>query len=352
MRFITPIAVYLLAFAALIVGGSVLWVGFSFEQFKRLDATADGDCTPVVGIHGAADLEAVPDTGMVYISSFDRRGDAARGAILKFDTDDPLDSASWRDRTRGVPTLLEPMGIDLYTARLPNGEMLERLFVVNTAGPEVLLYDVQPDGDLALLERFQDLRLVSPNDVVATGPRTFYVTNDTASGRGSLRGKLDFLFGLKTGEVLHFDGERWADVASGLAFPNGLALSADGRTLYLAEMRAKKLHIFTRDPDTEILGRSTSRTLASFPNNLSVSTGGEVLIGMAPQPLALMAYGEGLRDRAPSQVVSLDEEGGDTATLFQDAGEVLSAATIGVRLRDRLLIGSRAADRILMCDAA
>lgn len=348
MRFLIPF-VYLIALVVIGTAIAVGWVGFSFNQFKTVEAEGDLDCERVVGVFGASDIEPVPATAMAYLSSHDRRGEAERGAILRFDTDNPLDSGSWRDRTGGQPVVFQPMGIDLYSERLPDGRFLQRLFVVNVAGPEVLLYDIDAAGDLVMREVFSDPRLKSPNDVVATGPRSFYVSNDTAAGRKTLRGKIDFLLGLQTGQVLHFDGNSWSDVASGLAFPNGLALSENGDTLYVAEMRARRLRTFNRNVNTDSLQASEMIKLDSFPDNLSLDAKGDLLIGAVPQPLSFSAYGEGLKEVAASQVLRVNAMG-DVETVFQDPGDELSASTVAVKLRNRLLIGSRAADRFLMCN--
>lgn len=348
MRFLLPF-VYLLAIVAFIVAGTVAWVGYSFRQFETVETVGALDCMPVVGVHGAADIEPVPDTAIAYLSSLDRRGDAERGMILRFDTDNPLDSASWKDRTGGQPVVFQPMGIDYYASTLPDGRTLQRLFVVNVAGPEVLLYDIDAAGDLIMREVFRDPRLTSPNDVVATGPRSFYVSNDTAAGSKSLRGKVDFLLGLRTGDVLHYDGNSWSEVVDGLAFPNGLALTEDGETLYIAEMRAKKLLTYERNPETDAISRDDALRLQAFPDNVSVDASGRVLIGAMPQPLSVTAYDEGLRDTAASSLLEVHSDG-IVETVFQDPGEVLSAATVGVRTGNKLLIGSRAADRFLMCN--
>ncbi|MEM9987986.1 MAG: SMP-30/gluconolactonase/LRE family protein, partial [Pseudomonadota bacterium] len=278
-----------------------------------------------------------------------RRGGARRGMILRFDTANPLDDTSWKDRTRGEPILFEPVGIDLFQATLRGGQVLTRLFVVNIAGPEILLFDVDANGDLSLIEKFKDPRLLSPNDIVATGPRSFYVTNDTASGRKTWRGKLDFLLGLKTGQIFHYDGTAWADVAAGLAFPNGLALSEDGQTLYLAEMRAKTITTYDRDPRTDVISSQKGVKLASFPNNLSIDQNGHLMVGMVPQPFSFTAYTEGLQEKAASQIIRIEEDETIT-TLFQDPGDVLSAATVGVQINNHILIGSKAANRFLMCE--
>lgn len=351
MRLLAP-AMFTLAIGTLAGAAAIGWAGYTFGQFDEVTAggTLDvADCTPVVGIAGAGDIEPVPGTKAAYLAAYDRRGAAERGEIILFDTENPLDDMSWRDRTGGKPALFVPSGLDLFESVLPDGRALRRLFVVNVAGPEVVLFDVAENGDLTIAERFTDAALTSPNDVVATGPRSFYVTNDTAAGRVTVRGKADFLLGLKTGSVLAFDGKQWRAAADGLAFPNGLALSEDGETLHVAEMRAKQLIEFARDPGTDQISAREATSLPAFPNNLSLD-GGAVLVGTLPQPMETSAYGEGLRDTAPSEVLRVQADG-VIEVLLRDPGEVLPGVTMATRLGDLLLIGTRAADAFLMCES-
>ncbi|MGV6819336.1 MAG: SMP-30/gluconolactonase/LRE family protein [Parvularcula sp.] len=349
MRLLTPF-VYLIGIGAVIAIGLIGWTGLSFRQFENVEPGGSlTACTPVIGIDGASDIVRVPETQFVFISSFDRRGRAERGEILRFNIEDPLDDRSWRDRTGGQPALLEPAGLDIYHAPLPDGRWLTRLFVVNRAGPEILLYDIDAAGDLVLRERFSDPRLTSPNDVVATGPRSFYVTNETAAPTHSWKRRIDFFLGLKTGQILEFDGSSWADVVDGLSFPNGLALSPDGRRLVLAEMRSQHLKAFDRNPRTDILEQAQTIPLEGFPDNMSFDPDGHLVVASVPQPLTFTAYGKGLNDLAPSVVLRVAPSG-LVETLFSDPGERLSAATVGVAVDDKLLIGSYAADRFLMCD--
>jgi arylesterase/paraoxonase len=349
MRILTPVVV-LLAVAALFAAAGIGWAGFTFKQFDEIVPVEGPSCTPVVGIAGAGDIEPFPGTASAFLSAYDRRGGAARGQIILFDTDNPLDADSWRDRTGGVPAAFIPSGIDLYETVLAEGRMLRRLFVVNLAGPEIVLFDVAENGSLAVVERFSDPRLVSPNDVVALGPRSFYASNDTAAGRKTLRGKLDFLLGLRTGSIYHYDGNSWSESIGGLAFPNGLALSPARDALYVAEMRTRSLLEFARDPLTDTLRKKRTLPLSSFPNNLSVGEDGAVLIGSLPQPLATSAYGEGLQEIAASEVLRVLPDGGGIETVLREDGSTLSAVSVAVQAGERILVGSRAADRFLMCE--
>lgn len=348
MRLFMPM-VFLVAAGTLAVAVGTIWLGYVFHQFEEFPDETAIACTPVVGITGASDVAPVPDRNVAFLSVLDQRGEEPRGSIVRFDIDDPLDDGSWRDRTGGLPRAFEPGGIDLWQERLPSGLLSHRLFVVNHAGPEVVVFDVSPQGDLTVAQRFTDPRMTSPNDVVATGPSSFYVTNDTASGRASWRGKADFLLGLPTGAIFHYDGNSWSVVADGLQFPNGLTLNKDGDMLFVAEMRAEAIRRYARDPATDQLEMEERIQLPSFPNNLSVDDQDRILIGAVPQPFAYKAFTERLRDMAPSQVIRLSD--GEVETIFQDTGRELSAATVASQVGNRTLIGSAADDKFLMCQA-
>ncbi|NNU16597.1 hypothetical protein HK107_09720 [Parvularcula sp. ZS-1/3] len=350
MRLFMPM-VFLVAAGTLAVAVGTIWLGYVFHQFEEFPSESEVACTPVVGITGASDVAAIPNRNIAFLSVYDQRGKSERGELIRFDLDNPLDDTSWQDRTGGRPRAFEPGGIDLWEERLPSGLLSHRLFVVNRAGPEVLVFDVdEATGDLSLAERFSDPRLVSPNDVIATGPSSFYVTNDTASGRQSVRGKADFLLGLPTGQIFHYDGNSWSVEADGLRFPNGIALSPDGSDLFVAEMRAEAIRKYARDPATDQLEPTSRIALRSFPNNLSVDESGRLLIGAVPQPFAYKAFTESLRDSAPSQVLRVD--GDQVETIYQNTGRDLSAATVASRVGNRTLIGTAADDKFLMCRAS
>ncbi|MEO1042405.1 MAG: SMP-30/gluconolactonase/LRE family protein [Pseudomonadota bacterium] len=347
MRLFLPMVI-LVAAGTLALAVTTIWLGFVFHQFDEIADENNLQCKPVFGITGASDIEAVPGENVAYLSVYDERGGAERGGIVRFDLDNPLDDSSWRDRTNGRPGVFRPAGITLFEERLPTGVLSRHLFVVNKDGPSILIFSVDENGDLMLIERLTDPRLLSPNDVVATGPRSFYVTNDTAAGRQSIKGKIDFLLGLRTGQIFHFDGDDWSIVADNLNFPNGIALSPNGDTVYLAEMRAEAIRQFERDPATGKLESDGRIPLGSFPNNLSIDNEGGLLIGSVPQPFEYKAFTEALRDSAPSQVLRVD--GGEARVLYQEAGRILSGATVATAVGATTLIGTGADDLFLMCE--
>ncbi len=349
-------AVMLLRLGALIgvlaiAAGVGLFQLHSFNHFERIADFAAGACQPVTGVPGAEDIQIDRGTRRAFVSSFDRRASGedgpARGAIFSVNLDDPLDNTGWSDRTGGAPEAFEPVGLHLYV-----GEEGRRLFVVNAAAKSVELFDVSGDGDLRHLETFEERRLTSPNDVVAVGPRAFYVTNDLEPGRDSLLGTAHFFARAASGALFYFNGTAWRVAADGLRFANGVNISPDGRRLYVAETAGAAMRTYDRAPDTGALSLAGSVALDVAPDNINIDEGGALWIAGMPKPLRYLAHRRNADALAPSKVLRMvDPLGGPEGreAVFVDSGALLSAASAAARLGDTLLIGGPLANRYLRC---
>ncbi len=347
MRFSLLAGAALLLFA--LAGGTVAYTLFSFNHFKSVEDRFDGVCSPVAGVAGPEDIEATPSLGRAFVSSLDRRaGSLARGSILAVLIDDPLDSENWRDRTAGKPEKFRPLGLNYYE----DGDV-RRLFVVNEAAKSVEIFDVGPTGDLSHLETVLERRLTSPNDVIAVGPRSFYVTNDVEPGRASLIGKLQFLSRAASGKIYFFDGVAMRVASEGLRFANGIAMNARGTRLYAAETAGQALRIYDRDPISGALTLAKIESLPAAPDNLNVAWDGSVWIGAQPKPLSIPLVERDSTARAPSLVIRyVDQEGVATpmTEVFSNKGDAISTASVAAISGSRLLIGSLLDDKYLICD--
>ncbi|GJL93500.1 MAG: hypothetical protein DHS20C04_31590 [Hyphococcus sp.] len=334
---------FLLAILVVLAGAVGLRLQ-AFNQFSEIKPVALAACAPVRGIAGPEDIEVDQAHGRAFISSLDRRTEGARGAIHVFDVSDPLSEAGFRDRTQGVPAAFRPFGLDYYE----DGEV-RRLFVVNEAGPSVEVYDVAENGDLSHLETFAERRLNSPNNIVAVGPRQFYVSNDVRPGRNAAVADLHFLMQSGSGDIFYVDGAVWRVAAEGLRFANGLALSPDGSKLYAAETSGNALKVFDRDAASGALTLDKTVRLKASPDNINVDPAGAVWIGALPKPLATPRLLRDVNAIAPSEVIRLDPDGAVT-TIYRDDGKQQSASTVAAPVKNKLLIGALYAEQFLFCD--
>ncbi len=346
MRFSLLAGALALLFA--FVGGAVYLTLDSFNHFQEIEDRFAGTCTPVTGVAGPEDIEA-SSPERAFVSSLDRRaGPDARGAIFSVRVDDPLDSENWRDRTAGIPEKFRPLGLNYFV----EGDV-RRLFVVNDATKAVEIYSVAETGDLTHLESISEKRVTSPNDVVAVGPRAFYVSNDVEAGRASLIGKAQFLLRAGAGKILYFDGVSMRAAAEGLRFANGLAINAQGTRLYAAETSGQALRIYDRDLATGVLALRRIESLPASPDNLNVAWDGAVWIGAQPKPLQTPLVERDRTQSSPSLVIRFDDKDGVASPMtevFSDRGDAISTATVAALSGRRLLIGALLDDKYLVCD--
>jgi sugar lactone lactonase YvrE len=135
-------------------------------------------------------------------------------------------------------------GAGWATGWLPDGRML-------ITGAELIR--VEPDGSRV---RHADLRPISPygwSEMTVDGRGNVYVNSlnfdfakfDELLGSGEAPGKI---------ALITPDGEA-REVADGLAFPNGMVVTPDNRTLIVAESFARRLTAFDIDPDGDLSNR-------------------------------------------------------------------------------------------------
>jgi len=328
-----------------VLGGASLYSALrSFHHFDNIEHAFAGHCKPVSGIVGPEDIKIDAVAGRAFISSLDRRNAGARGEIYIFDLADPLGAGGWRDRTGGTPVNFKPLGIDYF-----NDGDVRRLFVVNEANSSVEVFDIKDDGGLLHLETFTERRLTSPNSVAAVGPRSFYVTNDVKPGRNTRMGGIQFLTRAASGQVFYTDGTVWRIAAEGLRFANGIGVSPDGGSVYVAETSGGAIRFYDRNPANGALRETEMIKLGAAPGNISVDETGALWVGAMPKPLMAPRHGADPDTLAPSQVIRIIP-GGAPETIYRDDGAEVSASSAAARLGSKLLIGALYGKKFLICD--
>ena len=340
---VRKLLIRLVVVLVVLVGVFALWVLVRSGQLRSLEPMAIGDCTMVEGAPGAEDLVVDRGQGVAFVSSLDRRalaaGEVVDGRILAYD----LGSRELTDVTPAELTGFRPHGLSLYQA---DGEAL--LFVVNhppaaAGGVEHAVEILRFDGErFQLVESVTGDPLVSPNDVVAVGPRSFYVTNDHGAAAGWRRFAEDAL-GLARGSVVYFDGETMTRVADRIPYANGIAASRYGREIYVAGTTHGILYIYARDLETGALGEAFEMPLGTGLDNIEVDRHGMLWIAAHPKLLSLFRHRFDAEALSPSQVLWVDtDQSADPPVrpVYLNLGDELSGSTVAVPFGSRLLIGS------------
>jgi arylesterase/paraoxonase len=236
---------------------------------------------------------------------------------------------------------LHPHGISLFIDQAG----LRHLFVINhpedrASGDEVIeLYVETTPGVFAHQESFASPLITRANDLVAVGPRQFYVAQD-----------VDRTSNVTLTDLVYFDGTRYTVVANDIESGGGINVSADYATLYIAETGGKAIRVVAREADGSVTTLERI-ALGSSPDNIDVAADQSLWVGAHSNVTALAMHFI-MGSNAPSQILRVErnEEGSDIREIYLNAGEQISAGSGGATYGNKLVIGSITARKVLVCE--
>lgn len=332
-----------------LIAAWVVWLLNAAGEFRALAPHFDGSCMQVAGLVGTEDLTIHPRTGVAYLSSCDFRsvlaGRPAKCSLYAYD----LNAASPRpvDLVPNADPGFRPHGISLHLAE----DGTATIFAINHAAGRhtIEVYDVGAAG-LRHRQTIADPALVSPNDLVAVTPTQVYVTNDHRHPPGPMRAVEEYLRRPWANVVL-WDGHAFREAAGGIRFANGINVSRDRTTVYVASLIGKEIRVYGRDPATGALALRAGIPLGTGPDNIEVAEDGTLWIGAHPRLLTVARYMSGAVARTPSQVLHVvpGRDGGEVHEVYLNVGEELSGASVAAVRGRRLLIGPIADSKFLDC---
>lgn len=361
-KFMIFLAVVLIA--VLGVGLYYLRLMVDLGAFATIEPHFDGTCETMGGFAGGTeDLLIDRETGWVFVSSFDRRTALAnpaadvRGAIEVFQLDHPERGSI--NITPDMPADFRPHGISLY-----DGSEGKRLFVISHRldGTQAIdIFDVTygEEGRPALTyaETITDPLFVSPNDLVAVGPRAFYVGNDaTTADHESLSYMLELYLRQNRTTLVYFDGQEAIIAARGLTYANGVEISPDGQTLYLAETTDGTMRVYDRDVASGVLtqraGANGLLRLGPGLDNIDIDAEGRVWLTAHPKPFELQGHAQDPAHLSPAQVNLITpaaDGGGSVAEVYLGDGSLASGSSVAAYDNGTMVIGVIFEPHVVVC---
>ncbi|XP_072047328.1 serum paraoxonase/arylesterase 2-like [Amphiura filiformis] len=244
--------------------------------YKPLYNHTPGPCNLVQGIgNGSEDIVTLTN-GVALITSgaqppmFGIEEDI-RGGIFTFDFKNPADGAT-EVTIKGDLNLdtFSPLGITAYEEK-DKGTV--RVFVISRKRdeprPTVEVFDFEEAQTLLTHKKtIKSDNIYTPNNIAATGPDTFYLTNDGYSDWMPIR-IVEFLLLIPSGRVVYYDGTEARAVMGGLHTPKGVALSHTMKHLYVGSIIDQGIDIYEIQQDAS-LTLLKSIHLATIVDNLTV----------------------------------------------------------------------------------
>lgn len=346
-----------------IVGALVLasiavsvWLLARGGSFDAIEPHFAGNCEALPLEGSGEDILIDHERGYAYLSLLDRKGkiegkDVQGGTVARIDLNQRPFVAV--DALVTKPGPLHPHGLSLYTA----ADGTRTLVVINHGArrgvdPEAVeIFTESAPGEFTHSESVAGPELLSPNDLVAVGPRQFYVANDKVLGGGLAAGLQQV--GIGGSPLTWFDGTSLRYVLDDIASGGGINSSADHRTLYVAETSGKRVRVLDRNDAGDVTERARIAVDTS-PDNIDVATDGSLWVAGHANTLKLIQHF--VRGApAPSQVwrVALGEDGvSEQEEIYLDDGTNMSAGSVGATYGNLLLVGSITERKIQICEMA
>jgi len=346
---------------------AILFVWYVYPGFwAPVRPHFDGTCTAVPLAAAAEDLVVDPSNGLVYLTYYDRvpmagRMRSSQGSVMLLDLNaaEPRVRAALATERPGMA----PSGISLFTPATGP----KRLFISNLTSPgrhSVEIFEQTANGTFAHVETITDPMLWSPVAIVAVGPKQFYVAND-AWRRGNDERADDERSreerqrdrrargGTRPG-LVYFDGERATQVAPRVNEAIGVAVSRDGRTLYVAQsgVMSERFLTYDRDPASGQLTLRERVPLLGVPHNLNVDANDNVWIAAHPKWVSYSRARADASKRSPTQVLKFSPHAAKderVTEIYMNRGDEISTGTVAAIHKDRLIIGSLSDRKLLLC---
>ncbi len=310
----------------------------SLGAFNHVETNILPSVTVLAKVPGPEDLEINPKDNLLYfISSNPCAEDPERGGIY------------WID-LKQQPPQVHPFAFDQPLDFHPHGLSYfaegdsQYLFTNNHRSDgthSVEIFRIAADQQLEQLEHLESITgpaLTSPNDLVAVGPRSFFVTND-GRAHDRLTRSIDTFLGLKSGKVLFYDGQRFLSAVDNLSFPNGIALDLAKNRIMVAETLSGYVSTY------QLLENNSIKQLDSFYvgvgiDNISTTESGGLIIAIHPNLWKLSRHMKDPDRSAYSKVVQIDLASKNQQILYQQSGEQISGVSAAVEFRGSLYMGA------------
>ncbi|MFY0605472.1 MAG: SMP-30/gluconolactonase/LRE family protein [Cyclobacteriaceae bacterium] len=340
----------ILSIVAFLLATLVLHILYSGGFFREIIPKNTASIIQNLRISGAEDIAISREDNFLIISSDDRAsrrdGRPIQGGLYFVDLTVSPFSSKLLDFSFNQP--FYPHGISLL--KLDSGYQLLVINHVNEKHSIEKFWFNQ--GVLTHEETLKDASMISPNDLVATSPTSFYFTNDHHYAPGFMRVLEDYL-GLQKSNVVYADGGAYQEVATGIAYANGINIDTKLQLMFVASPRDFLVKVYQVEPDSQ-LTFIEDIDAGTGVDNIEFDEEGNIWIGCHPNLLAFSSYAKGKRKYSPSEIIKIVYESKgqyEITSVFVDEGENLSSSTVAVPHQDKVFVGTVMDEKVMILDS-
>jgi hypothetical protein len=242
-----------------------------------------------------------------------------------------------------------PHGISLLKrtggSNLPGGAW--ELFVVNHGGRQSIeMFELKPaagswavvwHGCVITKQEFNDVAALPDGGFIATHPTALRVQGDTS----------DLFAGKPSGWVSRWSAAKGEEELPGTraGYPNGVLVSADGRTMYFNAWTAKEVHKYDLKQ-----GKETGMVKLDFmPDNITWTSNHRMLAAGVKGTRGDCPAGSGTPCGQAFGVAEIDPAKMTAKTVFDSEGHgaLISGVSVALGVGDSMYIGAFQGDRLV-----
>jgi len=335
MKLIKRLAVTLLLLILVVVAHIFISTGY----FRSIENKFDGVVVKKIYLDGAEDITISVKDEFALISATARK--KIPSTVEEFGglhlVDLQSDSYTVTNLTENFKKPFAPHGISMI--QIDNTYKV--LAINHTAKGHFIEVFRLNDSNLTHIETLKDDLIYSPNDLVMIDENRFYFTNDHKYIDGISRLAEDYL-GLEASNVIYYDGEKYKEVADGIAYANGINYDSERNLLFVASPRKFLVKVYSRNDDGS-LTFIEDIDCDTGVDNIEFDVEGNLWIGAHPNLLRFAAYAKGKKETSPSELLKLNYRGKNDysiESIYVNDGTEMSASTVAAPYQDLILTGN------------
>jgi len=332
---------------SLLLLGFIIYIYQSTGYFRTINNHFDGEIVKTINLTGAEDITVSLKDSFAIISSTKRSFSKLR--------DKDKDGLFYMDLKNG-DFKITPLTSSFKKSFSPHGiSMIKKnnsykIMAINHSpqGHSIEVFNLK-SKKLEFEKTFTDPSMISPNDLVMIDDNTFYFTNDHGYTNGIGKFFEDY-GGLAVSNVVYFDGNNYKEVASGIAYANGINFDRKRNLLFVASVRKFILKVYSVNKDGS-LDFIENIKCGTGIDNIDIDIEGNLWMGAHPNLLTFVAYAQKKKDISPSEIIKVNYKSkGDYSIekIFLDDGNKMSGSSVAVPFGDLILTGNVMDDKFLI----
>ena len=345
MRLFKRISLLIIITLLIFIAYTLISTGF----FRDIVPQFDGKILKKVAIKGAEDIMISQIDSFALISSTNRSvyppDEEEKGGLFLIDlkTTDfvPISLTNTFDQS------FAPHGISFFKK-----DSTYQVMAINhtSQGHSIEVFELY-GTNLHHIKTLRHPSMIQPNDLVIVDENRFYFTNDHKYTKG-LGKFVEEYTGLALSNVVYFDATDYREVATEIAYANGINYDRNRNLLYVASPRHFLVKVYSIEQNGSLFFVEDI-PCGTGVDNIEIDQDGNLWIGSHPSLLRFSAYAKGKQATSPSEIIKITyRDRGDYTVekVYVEDGHEMSGSTVAATLGNLILAGNVMDDEFLILE--